>query len=144
MSEPTQTDPKPDTTTAASADAPVTTTTPGTPAASSGFDLNQPTIISLLYLGSYITGFSGLVGIILAHVWQGDNKEAWAASHFTYAIRTFWFGFIGFVVAGFLTFFLIGLLLFPLVAVWVGVRSVMSLLKAQKKEPMPDPETFLF
>ncbi|MHA7820900.1 MAG: DUF4870 family protein [Erythrobacter sp.] len=144
MSDTNQTEPVQDRTSAASSDAPVTTTPTSSPATSTGFDLNQPTIISLLYLGSYVTGFSGLVGIILAHVWQGDNKEAWATSHFTYAIRTFWFGFIGFVVAGILTVFLIGLLLFPLVAVWVGVRSVMSLLKAQKKEPMPDPNTLLF
>ena len=65
----------------------------------SGFDFNQPTIISLLFLGSYFTGFSGLVGIVLAHVWQGDNSEEWAASHFTYLIRTFWIGFAGFMVS---------------------------------------------
>ena len=39
---------------------------------------------------------------------------------------------------------LIGIFLMPLVAIWVGVRSVMSLIKAQKKEPMPDPNTLLF
>lgn len=109
-----------------------------------GFDFNQPTIISLLYLGSFITGVSGLVGIVLAHVWQGDNEEAWAASHFTYLIRTFWVGFIASIIAFFLTFILIGILLFPVIAIWVGVRSVMSLVKAQKREPMPDPETMLF
>lgn len=110
----------------------------------SGFDFNQPTVISLLFLGSYVTGFTGLVGIVLAHVWQGDNQESWAASHFSYLIRTFWIGFLGFVIAGVLSIVLIGFLLFPVVAVWVGVRSVMSLVKAQRKEPMPDPQTLLF
>ena len=33
-----------------------------------GFEFNQPTIISLLYLGSFVTGISGLVGVVLAHV----------------------------------------------------------------------------
>jgi len=110
----------------------------------SGFDLNQPTIISLLYLGSFITGVSGLVGIVLAHVWQGENQDNWAASHFTYLIRTFWIGFIASIIAAVLTFVLIGLILLPLIAIWVGVRSVMSLIKAQKQEPMPDPATLLF
>lgn len=114
------------------------------PATSNGFDFNQPTIINLLYLGSFLTGFSGLVGIVLAHVWQGDNSEDWAASHFTYMIRTFWIGFIASIVASLLMFVLIGFLLLPLIAVWFGVRSVMSLVKAQKHEPMPDPETLLF
>lgn len=114
------------------------------PTTNNGFDFNQPTIISLLYLGSFVTGISGLVGIVLAHVWQGDNQANWAASHFSYLIRTFWFGFVGSIIAGVLSVVLIGLLLFPLIAIWVGVRSVMSLIKAQKQEPMPDPKTLLF
>lgn len=115
-----------------------------TPPQVSGFDFNQPTIISVLYLASFITGISGLVGIVLAHVWQGDNQEDWAASHFSYLIRTFWIGFVASLIAGVLSIVLIGFLLLPLIAVWVGVRSVMSLIKAQKQEPMPDPETLLF
>ncbi|MGB3710100.1 MAG: hypothetical protein WA985_00260 [Erythrobacter sp.] len=110
----------------------------------SGFDFNQPTIIALLYLGSFVTGVSGIVGIILAHVWQGDNRENWAASHFTYLIRTFWIGFAASMVAFVLSFVLIGALLFPLIAIWVVIRSVMSILKAQKQEPMPQPETLAF
>jgi uncharacterized membrane protein len=106
-----------------------------------GFDFNQPTIITLCYLGSFVTGFSGLVGIVLAHVWQGDNQDAWAASHFTYLIRTFWIGFLASVI---LTITVIGMIALPLPFIWVGVRSVMSLLKAQKQEPMPDPKTLLF
>ncbi|MFU7529071.1 DUF4870 family protein [Qipengyuania sp. ASV99] len=114
------------------------------PATNNGFDFNQPTIISLLYLGSFVTGISGLVGIVLAHVWQGDNQANWAASHFSYLIRTFWIGFVASLIAGVLSVVLIGLLLFPLIMIWVGVRSVMSLIKAQKQEPMPDPKTLLF
>lgn len=117
-------------------------TEPTTP--NSGFDLNQPTIISLLYLGSFVTGVSGIVGIVLAHVWQGENRDNWAASHFTYLIRTFWIGFLASIIASALMFVLIGFLLFPVIAIWVGVRSVLSLLKAQKQEPMPDPQTLLF
>ena len=124
---------------------PTPTPPPGSqPPAGNGFDLNQPTIISLCFIGSYFTGLSGLLGIVLAHVWQGDNQEEWAHSHFTYLIRTFWFGFIGIIVSAILVVFLIGLLLIPAVMIWVGVRSVLSLIKAQKREPMPDPETLLF
>ncbi len=114
------------------------------PTTNSGFDFNQPTIISLCYLGSFFTGISGLIGIVLAHVWQGDNEANWAASHFTYLIRTFWIGFVASIIAGVLSIVLIGLLLLPLIMIWVGVRSVMSLIKAQKQEPMPDPTTMLF
>ena len=114
------------------------------PPANSGFEFNQPTIINLLYLGSFLTGISGLVGIVLAHMWQGDNQEEWARSHFTYMIRTFWFGLLASVISTVLIIFLIGLPMLVLVSVWFGVRSVMSLVKAQRKEPMPEPETLLF
>lgn len=109
-----------------------------------GFDLNRPTIVNLLYLASFLTGITGLVGIVLAHVWQGDREnEAWMESHLTYLIRTFWFGFLASIVAGVLSVILIGLLLFPVIAIWFGARSVVSLMKAQKREPMPDPKTLL-
>ena len=111
------------------------------PASNSGFDFNQPTIISLLYLGSFVLRITGIVGIILAHVWQGDNQEEWAASHFTYLIRTFW---IGLIVSVLMFVTIIGIPLLFLPAIWVGVRSVLSLVKAQKREPMPDPKTLLF
>ena len=110
-----------------------------------GFDTNRPSIISLLYLASFLTGITGLVGIVLAHVWQGEREnEAWMESHFTYLIRTFWIGFVASIVAAVLSVILIGLLLFPVIAIWFGARSVMSLMKAQKREPMPDPATLLF
>ena len=52
-------------------------------------------------------------------------------------------GITGFVGA-ILTIVLIGLPLLLAAAVWVGVRSVLSLVKAQKREPMPEPQTLLF
>lgn len=111
-----------------------------TPPANGGFDLNNPTIISLLYLGSFITGITGLVGIVLAYVWRGD-QEPWAASHFTFLIRTFWIGLIASIVSAILTIILIGIPMLIAVSVWFAVRSVVSIVKAQRREPMPNPET---
>lgn len=114
------------------------------PTTGSGFDANKPTIVSLLFLASFVTGITGLVGIVLAHVWSGEDHEPWMSSHYTYLIRTFWIGFLASLGAFVLSFVLIGMLLFPVIAVWVGVRSVLSLIKAQKQEPMPNPETLAF
>ncbi|MCL4673669.1 MAG: hypothetical protein KJZ64_12205, partial [Sphingomonadaceae bacterium] len=82
-----------------------------------------------------------LVGIVLAYVWRGDSPAGWEESHYTYLIRTFWFGTIGSVVGVVLSVVLIGIPILIAVAVWVIIRSVLSLVKAQKREPMPDPET---
>ncbi len=114
------------------------------PPSTGGFDANRPTIVSLLYLASFVTGITGLVGIVLAHIWRTEPHDAWMDSHYTYLIRTFWFGLVACVIAGLLTIVVIGILLLPVIAIWVGVRSVLSLVKAQRQEPMPDPETLLF
>lgn len=110
---------------------------------SSSFEFNQPTIISFLYLSGFLFGITWLVGVILAYVWKDDAKAEWERSHYVYHVRTFWIGFLGSVVSFFLMIILIGFLLWAAVAVLVVVRSVLSLIQAQKQEPMPNPETWL-
>lgn len=115
----------------------------GAAPAATSFDLNQPTIVSLLYLSSFILGVTSIVGVVLAYVWKGESKEAWEASHFEYLINTFWIGLVGSVISVFLMLLLIGFLLLPAVVVLVVVRCVLSLINAQKREPMPNPGTWL-
>lgn len=113
------------------------------PAAGSGFDFNRPTIISLLYLSSFALGVTVIVGVVLAYVWKGEPQGEWERSHYEYLIRTFWIGFLGSVVSIVLMVVLIGFLLITAVAVLVVVRCVLSLVNAQKQQPMPNPETWL-
>jgi uncharacterized membrane protein len=109
----------------------------------SSFDFNHPTIISLLYLASMVLGVTSIVGVVLAYVWKGESHEAWEASHYDYLIRTFWIGLIGAVVSVLLFIVVIGFLLLVAVGVLVVVRCVLSLVNAQKRMPMPNPETWL-
>ncbi|MCX7863552.1 MAG: hypothetical protein N2423_00725 [Novosphingobium sp.] len=108
-----------------------------------GFDLNQPTIIALLYLVSPLVGLTALIGVILAFIWRDQPKADWEISHYQYLINTFWIALVGFTLGFILLFVLIGLLVLPVVLVWVIVRSVMSLINAQKHQPMPNPGTLL-
>lgn len=108
-----------------------------------GFDFNQPTIISLLYLSSFILGVTAIVGVVLAYVWKGEAKQEWEISHYQYLINTFWIGFVGSIVSVLLMIVLIGFLLIFAVAALVVVRCVLSLINAQKREPMPNPGTWL-
>ena len=118
-------------------------TDPITPAPpSAGFDFNRPTIIALCYLGSAITGISGLVGVILAYAWRSEPQGDWERSHYEYLIRTFWLGLLGSIAGVVLTIVLIGPLVLVAVVVLVVVRCVLSLLNAQKRAPMPNPDTW--
>jgi uncharacterized membrane protein len=109
-----------------------------------GFDFNRPTIIGLLFLASFAVGITGIIGIVLAYVWKNEPHETWEATHYSYNIRTFWFGLIGLFVGAVLTLVLIGILIFIAVSIWAIIRTILSLVKAQKREPMPDPQTLLF
>jgi uncharacterized membrane protein len=114
------------------------------PVAAGGFDFNQPTIISLLYLASaFLGGLTAIVGVVLAFMWKGQPKAEWEVSHYQYLINTFWIGLIGSVVGVVLLMVLIGIFVLIGVGVLVLVRSVMSLINAQKHAPMPNPDTWL-
>ncbi len=107
------------------------------------FDMNRPTIIGLLFAASYLTGITGIIGVVLCYVWRGEAHEPWEATHYTYHIRTFWIGLVAGIIGFILMIVLIGFLVLALVGVWFLVRTVLSLINAQKRAPMPNPETFL-
>lgn len=110
------------------------------PAPTSGFEFNNPTIISLLYLASWITGgLTGIVGVVLAFVWRGEPKAQWEVSHYQYHINSFWIALVGTVLGLLLMIVIVGFLLMFAVAILVIVRSVLSLVNAQKHLPMPNP-----
>jgi len=108
-----------------------------------GFDFHQPTIVALLYLSSFALGVTAIVGVVLAYVWKDQPHADWEVSHYRYLIRTFWIALIGSAISMLLLIILVGFLLWIAVAVLVVVRSVLSLINAQKHEPMPNPETWL-
>ncbi len=111
------------------------------PATSGGFDMNRPTIISLLYLSSFILGITALIGVILAFVWKGEPHEDWEATHYQYLINTFWIGLVGTIVGVVTMIVLVGFLVLLATVALCVVRSVLSLINAQKRAPMPNPGT---
>ena len=119
------------------------------PQQSSGFRLNNPTIVSLLYLLGFLTGWlATFIGLILAYVWKGDNPAEWERSHYRYHIRTFWLGLLQAIVAAVL---MVTIILIPVswiwfvwIAVWTAVRTIKALLAAQKEQPIYNPTTWLW
>ena len=114
----------------------------------SGFDLNKPTIIWLLMLASVVTGWlTGIVGLVLAYVWAGEAHDGWEESHFRYAVRTFWIGAVLTVLGVIGTIITLGIgsfIIWPLLLVWLLVRTVKALLAAQRREPVLNVESWLW
>ncbi|MFZ4688442.1 MAG: DUF4870 family protein [Polymorphobacter sp.] len=112
-----------------------------------GFEFNQPTIVALLYLASILTGLPMLLGVILAYVWKGSPGGEWETSHFRYHIRSFWIGIalgILFVIPTVLTLGIAGFVLYPLLVLWLAVRSLKSIGAAQRQAPITDVETWIW
>src|SRR3546814_13149068 len=89
------------------------------------FDLNRPTIVALFYLASFLTGITALIGLVLAYVWKNEPHEPWATSHYSFPIRSFWYGLLGAIIRGILTLILICLLGDVRIASWLVVRPVL-------------------
>ncbi|MEL7691746.1 hypothetical protein [Citromicrobium bathyomarinum] len=139
-----------------------------------GVTLYRPVIVAILYLATLFTGFTILVGLILAYVWRGEEgTTAWEETHFTYLIRTFWIGFwvaivmaaamIGSAIAlsaahpvgpedvvidadhsAMIVVVFGGLAIWFALFVWYCVRTIRSLANAASQQAMPNPKTCLF
>ena len=118
-------------------------------------------IIYGLYLAGFLTGgLTTIVGVIMAYVLLG-SAPAWAKSHYTFQIWTFWLGLlsllllvpflVAWVVTGALTAILgIGILMllatvFVAAApfVWFLARCAVGLSWSVQSQPYPRPQTLL-
>ncbi|WP_298326783.1 hypothetical protein [Asticcacaulis sp.] len=85
----------------------------------------------------------GIIGLIIAYVKRGDARGTPFESHFTFAIRTFWIGFVGLIIGSFLSLIFIGYLVLLAVGVWWLVRCVIGIVKALDNKPITNPQTWL-
>lgn len=111
---------------------------------SQSFQLNRPTVVALLYLASFITGITALIGLVMAYVWNKEPGLPWEYDHYRWHIRTFWIGLLYSLLCTALVFILIGFLLYAVVAIWFAVRTIKALLAAQRQEHLPNVESWLF
>jgi uncharacterized membrane protein len=113
----------------------------------SGFEFNQPTIVALCYLASVLTAFPLLIGVVLAYVWERAPEKDWETSHFHFHIRSFWISIalsLLFIIPSILTLGLAAWILYPLIALWLFIRSLVALGRAQKREPIANVTTWFW
>ena len=84
----------------------------------------------ILFAVSIFTGgLTAIVGLIIAYVKRGETAGTVYQSHFSYLIRTFWYGF-GFMVLSILTAaFIVGIFIGIGAAIWYIYRIVKGFLR---------------
>jgi len=82
------------------------------------------TIIYALQAASLLIGVTAIIAIVMNYVKHADVRGTMYDSHFTWQMRTFWFGLFGWVV-GFIThFILIGYVIWGITYLWLIYRVV--------------------
>ncbi|WP_226582842.1 DUF4870 family protein [Acuticoccus sediminis] len=100
-------------------------------------------LIYAAYLTSPALPIAAVAAFAFAHYARRRQPPAWLASHYTYQIRTFWGAAAGYVASVALSFAGGGVIVYPLVAVWLVARSVHGIVRAAHARPIDDPEAFL-
>lgn len=90
-----------------------------------------------LYLASLLTGITALAGLVIAYIYRG-RSSGWLCDHYTFLIRTFWIGLFYMVLATLLSFLGVGVLLFPLITVWIIVRCARGWRELERRR-IPSP-----
>ncbi len=101
--------------------------------------------VKLIYAG-YLASLAmppvALIAGFFAYQNARQDPPQWLATHYLYQVRTFWMGFAANLVAYALSFAGVGLLLFPLIAVWLVARAVKGLIRVAQGVEIEEPLSF--
>ena len=86
-------------------------------------------IVYACYAVSLFTVFPMIIGVILAYVKRDDAQRTWLYSHFSWQIRTFWWGLLWTVLGWILFVTLIGI---PLAYALWGIVWLWALYRTAK------------
>ena len=77
----------------------------------------------------FINGITWIVAVIIDYVKKDDAAGTWLASHYSWQIRTFWWGLLWGVIGGILVFVVVGFLVLAADAIWIIYRIVKGWLR---------------
>ncbi|QCK86067.1 hypothetical protein E8L99_10030 [Phreatobacter aquaticus] len=97
----------------------------------------------VLFIAGAIIPLTPIIAVIMAYINRG-TASAWLATHYTWIIRTFWISLAYSILCIVLMFVGIGFLLLAVLVVWFLVRIIRGLMLLNKREPIADPNSWLF
>lgn len=94
------------------------------------------TVVYALQAASFLIGVTFLVALIIGYVKRPDAQGTYLASHFTWQIRTFWYGLLWGLIGLVTHAFLIGYLILLANTVWILYRIIKGWLRLNDSEPL--------
>jgi len=99
--------------------------------------------VYILYLIGYLTGFTALIGVVIAHV-KAPSSDDILRSHYRFQIRTFWIGLLYLVIGWPLAYLIIGIPILLWWLVWSIVRIVKGMIVLNDGRAIMRPTSWLF
>lgn len=97
----------------------------------------------LMAVGVFV-GITALVAVIICHIKRAEAVGTLYEGHFTWLIRTFWWGLLGGVIGAITTPLLgLGVLISLVVWVWFIYRIVKGFLSFNDRRPIADPQAWV-
>ena len=97
------------------------------------------TVVYALQAVGFFIGLTWIVAIVINYVKRDDVRGTWLESHFTWQIRTFWWGLLWAVIGAILFVLVIGWFVLIADAIWIIYRIVKGWLNLAEGKPVPLP-----
>ena len=94
------------------------------------------TVVYALQAAGFFVGLTWIVAVVLNYVKRDEVRGTWLESHFTWQIRTFWWGLLWAVVGGILVLVVVGFAVLFADAVWIIYRVVKGWLNLSENKPV--------
>jgi uncharacterized membrane protein len=93
-------------------------------------------------VGAFLTGWPSIIAVILNYVKRGEARGTWLDSHFSWQIRTFWYGLLWVALCVALVVLTIGIALLVvwlpagILTIWLVYRIVRGFVRLGARQPM--------
>jgi uncharacterized membrane protein len=102
---------------------------------------NLKTIATVVYAlqaaGFLLPPVVWIVAVVINYVKRDDVRGTWLESHFTWQIRTFWWGLLWAVIGAILFIVIVGWFVLVADAIWIIYRIVKGWLNLAEGKPVP-------
>ncbi|MBK8073270.1 MAG: hypothetical protein IPK34_15215 [Ramlibacter sp.] len=93
-------------------------------------------VIYILYALAWLTGITAIIAIVINYIKREDAEGTLYESHFTWQIRTFWWGLGWSILGGITAIIGVGFIVLVVVGIWSIYRIVKGWLNWNDSKPM--------